>query len=383
MTNNQRPTTNFKHIETLAIHAGHQVDLASGAVMPPLHLSTTFARNGDGSYTDNNVYSRSDNPNRKALETCLAALEGGGVALAFASGMAATTAVFQALTTGDHILMPGDVYFGTGKVVQELFSRWGLACTIVDMTDPEQVSRAVRPNTKLIWVETPSNPLLKVTDIAAMSAIAHNAGAICVVDNTWPSPICQQPLEHGADLVMHSTTKYLGGHSDLTGGVLIGREDDAFFQRIRLVQQLGGAVPSPFDCWLLRRSISTLPYRMRGHCENAQQVVAFLATHPQIVAVHYPGLESHPGHAIARKQMTYFGGMLSIQVQGDEAYALAVASKTKLFIQATSLGGVESLIEHRYSVEGPTSRTPPNLLRLSIGLENAADLIADLAQALA
>lgn len=378
-----QPDSQFKNIETIAVHAGRQVDSGSGAVMPPINLSTTFERNVDGSYTDGNSYSRSNNPNRKALEECLAALEGGTVAAAFASGMAATTAVFQALQTGDHVIGPGDVYFGTAKVAQEVFGPWGLVYTIVDMTDLDQVTAAVRPNTKLIWAETPSNPLLKITDIAAVSAIAHKADALCVVDNTWPSPICQNPLQHGADIVMHSTTKYLGGHSDLTGGALIARENNVFFQRIRMIQQWGGAVPSPFDCWLLRRSISTLPYRVRGHCENAMQVARFLATQPSVAAVHYPGLESHPGHSIATKQMREFGGMLSIQVCGGATEALAVAGRMKLFTQATSLGGVESLIEHRYSVEGPTSRTPPNLLRISIGLENASDLIADLAQALA
>ncbi|MFN8489007.1 MAG: aminotransferase class I/II-fold pyridoxal phosphate-dependent enzyme [Caldilineaceae bacterium] len=372
----------FTHIETVAVHAGHEVDPASGAVMPPINLSTTFERKADGTYTNGNSYSRSDNPNRRALESCLAMLEGGSVALAFSSGMAATATVFQALASGDHILVPGDVYFGTGKIAQELFGTWGLGCTIVDMTDLDQMAAAIRPNTKLIWVETPSNPLLKITDIAAVSKLAHEAGALCVVDNTWASPICQRPLEQGADWVMHSTTKYLGGHSDLTGGALIAREADAFFQRLRMIQQWGGAVPAPFDCWLLRRSISTLPYRVRAHCENAQQVANFLATHPRVAAVHYPGLTSHPGHAIAQKQMTAFGGMLSIQVHGDADQTRAVASSTKLFTQATSLGGVESLIEHRYSVEGPTSRTPPNLLRLSIGLEHVADLIADLDQAL-
>jgi len=372
----------FTHIETVAIHAGHEVDPASGAVMPPINLSTTFERKADGGYTNGNSYSRSDNPNRRALESCLAALEGGAVALAFSSGMAATTAVFQALATGDHILVPGDVYFGTGKVAQELFGAWGLGCTVVDTTDLAQVTAALRPNTKLLWVETPSNPLLKITDIAAVSKLAHEAGALCVVDNTWASPICQQPLAQGADLVMHSTTKYLGGHSDLTGGALIAREADAFFQRLRMIQQWGGAIPSPFDCWLLRRSISTLPYRVRAHCENAQKVANFLATHPRVAAVHYPGLTSHPGHTIAQKQMTAFGGMLSIQVHGDGDQTRAVASNVQLFTQATSLGGVESLIEHRYSVEGPTSRTPPNLLRISIGLEHVEDLLADLDQAL-
>ncbi len=372
----------FTHIETVAIHAGHEIDPASGAVMPPINLSTTFERKADGSYTNGNSYSRSDNPNRRALESCLAALEGGSVALAFSSGMAATATVLQALTSGDHILVPSDVYFGTGRIAQELFGAWGLGCTVVDMTDLDQVAAAIRPNTKLIWAETPSNPLLKITDIAAVSQVAHQAGVLCVVDNTWASPMCQRPLEQGADIVMHSTTKYLGGHSDLTGGALIGRAEEPFFQRLRMIQQLGGAVPSPFDCWLLRRSISTLPYRMRGHCENAQKVANFLTTQPRVAVVNYPGLPGHPGHAIAQKQMMTFGGMLSILVHGDAEQTLAVASNVKLFTQATSLGGVESLIEHRYSVEGPTSRTPPNLLRISIGLEHVEDLIADLDQAL-
>jgi cystathionine gamma-synthase len=369
-------------LETLAIHAGHAADPATGAVMPPLHLSTTFERTRDGGYPAGFVYARSDNPNRRAVEECLAALEGGGAALAFASGMAATTAVFQLLAAGDHLILPDDSYFGTGKVAQDLFAQWGIQVTVVDQTDLAQVAGALRPTTKLIWVETPSNPLLKITDIAAVSQLAHEAGALCAVDNTWPSPLCQQPLAHGADLVMHSTTKYLGGHSDLTGGALILRQPDERYQRLRTIQQWAGAVPSPFDCWLLRRSISTLPYRMRGHCENASRIAHFLADHPAIERVHYPGLPHHPGHAIAARQMTGFGGMLSIQVKGGAREALAVANRVRLFTQATSLGGVESLIEHRASVEGPASRTPQNLLRLSIGLEHGEDLIADLDQAL-
>ena len=369
-------------LETLAIHTGRQVDVATGAVMPPLHLSTTFARNADGTYQDGFVYGRSDNPNRRELEACLAALEGGAAALAFASGMAATTAVLQTLAAGDHVIVPNDAYFGTGKVTQEIFGRWGLLCSIVDLTDLAAVAAAIRPNTRLVWIETPSNPLLKITDIAAVSSLAHQVGALCVVDNTWPSPVGQQPLAHGADVVMHSTTKYLGGHSDLTGGALIGREAGDWWQQLRTVQQWGGAVPSPFDCWLLRRSLSTLSYRVRAHSEHAGKVARFLADHPAVAAVHYPGLADHPGHAVARRQMTNFGGMMSIQVQGGASEALAVANRVKLFTQATSLGGVESLIEHRASVEGPASRTPPNLLRVSVGLEHPDDLIADLDQAL-
>ncbi len=370
------------NIETLAVHAGREYDLRSGAVMPPIHMSTTFVRDAEGGYPSGYVYGRSDNPNRHALEICLAELEGGRAAVTFASGLAAVTAVLQLLTSGDHVIIPGDVYFGTRQLVTQLFTSWGLQASVVDLTDLAALQAAIRPNTKLIWVETPSNPLLKITDIVAVSQLAHEHGALCVVDNTWPSPICQQPLELGADVVMHSTTKYLGGHSDLTGGVLIAGDQPEVLEKLRTIQQLGGAVPSPFDCWLLRRSISTLPYRMRAHCQNAAAVAAFLAEHPAVEAVHYPGLASHPGHAIAAKQMRAFGGMLSIQVVGGAAEARRVASTTKLFAQATSLGGVESLIEHRASVEGPTSPTPQNLLRISIGLEHAEDLIADLDQAL-
>jgi cystathionine gamma-synthase len=371
------------HIETLAVHAGRSVDPATGAVMTPIHLSTTFERRPDGSYTDGYVYTRSENPNRRALEEALCRLEGGTAAAAFASGQAATMAVFQALRRGDHVVVPEDTYFGTRKLVFDLFAAWGLEATAVDMTDLGRVAAALRPNTRVVWVESPSNPLLKITDIAAVAELAHAAGAFCVVDNTWPSPIVQRPLAHGADLAMHATTKYLGGHSDLLGGALVARADDEFFARIRMVQTTGGAVPGPFDCWLLLRSLSTLPYRMRAHCEHAQQVAQFLANHPRVAAVHYPGLATHPGHAIAARQMQGFGGMLSIQVQGGAAEAMSVAARVKLFTRATSLGGVESLIEHRASVEGPDSPTPANLLRISVGLEHPDDLIEDLAQALA
>jgi cystathionine gamma-synthase len=241
----------------------------------------------------------------------------------------------------------------------------------------------LRPNTRLIWVETPSNPLLKITDIEAVAEIAREAGAVCAVDNTWPSPLGQRPLQLGADLVMHSTTKYLSGHSDILGGAIVARADDDYFTRIRTVQTIGGAVPSPFDCWLLLRSIRTLPYRMRAHSEGAQRVAEYLADHPKVAEVHYPGLPSHPGHEIAARQMLSYGGMLSIQVEGGMAEAMEMAARVRLFTRATSLGGVESLIEHRASVEGPTSKTPANLLRVSVGLEHPDDLIADLAQALA
>ena len=376
------------NIETIAVHAGKGIDPTTGAVMPPIHLSTTFERAADGSYPSGFSYIRADNPNRRALEEALVALEGGVAAATFGSGMAAIMAVFQALQSGDHVLIPDDIYFGTGKLVRELFGPWGLHHTAVDMTDLAAVQAAVRPTTKLIWIETPSNPLLKITDVTAVADLAHAAGAICACDSTWPTPMLQRTLALGADLAIHATTKYLGGHSDVLGGAVITSTEDAFWNRLLLVQRTGGAVPSPFDCWLTLRGIRTLPYRMRGHCENARKVAHFLANHPKVCVVHYPGLESHPGHAIAAKQMSDFGGMLSFQVCPDKLHsgmenALRVANGTKIFTQATSLGGVESLIEHRFSVEGPNTKTPDNLLRLSVGLEHPDDLIADLEQALA
>jgi cystathionine gamma-synthase len=362
-------------LETLAIHAGQEPDPATGAVMAPIHLSTTFERRADGSYPAGFVYTRTDNPNRAALEACLTVLEGGAATAAFGSGMAAIAAIFQALA-------PDDAYFGAGRLLRELMAPWGLVYSVANMADLGAVAAAVQPRTRLIWVETPSNPLLKITDIAAVAEIAHAAGARCAVDNTWPSPTGQQPLALGADLVMHATTKYLGGHSDLLGGAVIARTADDFFERVRLAQRIGGAVPSPFDCWLLLRSIRTLPYRMRAHSAHAQRIAEFLAEHPAVEVVHYPGLPSHPAHALARRQMRQFGGMLSIQVRGGADAALRIAGRVRLFTQATSLGGVESLIEHRASVEGPHTTTPVNLLRISVGLEHPDDLIADLAQAL-
>lgn len=375
-------------LETIAVHAGKGIDPTTGAVMPPIHLSTTFERAADGSYPSGFSYIRADNPNRRSLEEALVALEGGVAAATFGSGMAAIMAVFQALQSGDHVLIPDDIYFGTGKLVRELFGPWGLQHTAVDMTDLAAVQAAVRPTTKLIWIETPSNPLLKITDVTAVADIAHANGAICACDSTWPTPMLQRTLALGADLAIHATTKYLGGHSDVLGGAVITSTEGAFWHRLLLVQRTGGAVPSPFDCWLTLRGIRTLPYRMRAHCENARKVAHFLANHPKVCVVHYPGLASHPGHAIAAKQMSDFGGMLSFQVCPDKLHsgmenALRVANGTKLFTQATSLGGVESLIEHRFSVEGPNSKTPDNLLRVSVGLEHPDDLIADLAQALA
>lgn len=370
------------HLETIAVHAGRSIDAATGAVMPPIHLSTTFERQPDGGYTDGFVYTRLDNPNRRALEQCLVDLEDGAVAAAFGSGQAATASIFQALAAGDHVLIPDDAYFGTSRLVLEIMARFDIEASVVNLTNLDAVRAAIRPNTRLIWVETPSNPLLKITDIAAIAEIAHGAGAICAVDSTWSSPLGQQPLRLGADLVMHSTTKYLGGHSDILGGIVVSREENDYFARVRTNQMIGGAVPSPFDCWLLLRSIRTLPYRMRGHTANATRVAEYLADHPNVEVVHYPGLPTHPGHDIAARQMLAYGGMLSVQVTGGEAAAMDVAARVRLFTRATSLGGVESLIEHRASVEGPNSLTPKNLLRVSVGLEHPDDLIADLAQAL-
>jgi cystathionine gamma-synthase len=368
--------------ETLAVHAGHQPDPATGAVTPPIHLSTTFERAPDGTFPGGYIYARDANPNRRALESCLAQLEAGAAAAAFSSGMAATSAIFQSLAPGDHVLVPDDSYYITRKLLGEVYARWGLEHTAVNMTDPATVAAALRPATRLVWVETPSNPLMRVTDIAAIVALARKAGVRVACDNTWASPMLTRPLELGADLVMHSTTKYLGGHSDVLSGAVVARVDDELFQRIRTVQIAGGAVASPFDCWLLLRGIRSLPYRMRGHSEHALAVARFLEAHPAVARVHYPGLISHPAHAVAARQMSGFGGMLSLEVRGGRAEAMGMAGRLKLITRATSLGGPETLIEHRASVEGVHTRAPESLLRLSVGLEHPDDLIADLARAL-
>ena len=369
-------------IETLAVHAGHEVDPATGAVTPPIHLSTTFAREADGSYRAGLVYSRYANPNRSSLERCLAELEGGAAAAVFSSGSAATMTLVQAIGPGMHIVAPDDAYFGTTKLFRDIFGPWGVETTIVDMTDLAAVKSALRENTKLVWVETPSNPLLRVVDIASVAKLAHDAGATCAVDNTWATPVLQRPLDLGANIVMHATTKYLGGHSDVLGGALVAKNDDELFQRVRVVQMSGGAVPSPFECWLTLRGIRTLPWRVRAQSGNALALARHLSEDPRVRAVHYPGLETHPAHSIARRQMMEFGGMMSIQVGADRAESMAFASRLRIFTQATSLGGTESLIEHRASVEGPVTRAPENLLRVSVGLEHAQDLIDDIAQAL-
>jgi cystathionine gamma-synthase len=368
--------------ETLAVHAGHRPDPATGAVTSPIHLSTTFERAPDGSFPSGYIYSRDSNPNRRELEECLAALEQGAAAAAFASGMAAISAVFQSLAPGDHVIAPQDIYYGTRALLEQVYGPWGLEHTIVDMTDLDAVRRALRPNTRLIWVESPSNPLIRVSDIAGVVALAKTVGARVACDNTWATPVLTRPLSLGADLVMHATTKYLGGHSDVMGGVLVARVDDAFFQRIRLLQTKGGAVAAPFDCWLVLRGIRSLAWRVRAHSDNALAVARYLAGHPAVARVHYPGLESDPGHAVAKRQMQAFGGMLSVEVHGGRAEAMALTGRLRIITRATSLGGPESLIEHRASIEGPTSRAPEGLLRVSVGLEHPDDLIADLANAL-
>ena len=368
-------------IETLAVHAGYTVDPATGAVAAPIYLSTTFERDVDGGYSRGHMYTRNSNPNRQMLEAGIAALEGGAAAAAFGSGMAAATAIFQSLSPGDHVLAHTDAYYGVTRVLHEVFDPWKLQVSSIDMADLGAVKNAVRPNTKLIWTETPSNPLLKIVDLKAIGEIARNAGALSVCDNTW-SPVIQRPFDLGIDIILHSTTKYFGGHCDVLGGVLVAREETEFFNRVRSIQYSAGAVPSPFDCWLVLRGMRTVPWRIRAHSENALKIANHLATHHAIERVHYPGLPNHSGHEIARKQMTMFGGMMSIVVKGGRKPAMAVAAATKLFIRATSLGGVESLIEHRASIEGPGTTSPEGLLRLSIGLENADDLIEDLDQAL-
>ncbi|MBD3749751.1 MAG: aminotransferase class I/II-fold pyridoxal phosphate-dependent enzyme [Sphingobacteriales bacterium] len=364
-------------IETLAIHSGNQIDANTGAAIQPITLSTTFERGKDGDYPGGYIYSRATNPNRKALENVIAALENGAEACAFSTGNSAGMSVFQALEPGSHIICPDDMYHGLRNQLKLLFAGI-LTFDFVDYTQPEQIFDAIKRETKLIWAETPSNPLLKLCDIELIAHIAKEHQLIFVVDNTFASPICQQPLSLGADIVMHSTTKYMNGHSDVTGGVLVTKEVNEFWDKIKIVQSYGGAVPAPFDCYLVTRGIKTLPYRMRGHVANAQALAEFLEAHPAVELVYYPGLKSHPQHELAKKQMLAFGGMLSFLLKDGEEKAKQVINGLKIFTQATSLGGVESLIEHRYAVEGPDTKTPKNLLRVSVGLEHIDDLIADL-----
>ncbi|HLJ86443.1 MAG TPA: aminotransferase class I/II-fold pyridoxal phosphate-dependent enzyme [Candidatus Angelobacter sp.] len=368
--------------ETRAVHAGRKIEAGSRDVTPAIHLSSTFQKAEDGSLPGGYLYSRTNNPNRESLEEALASLEEGAAAVAFSSGSAATLALFHTLSPGDHVLVPEDAYYGTVLVLKSHLESWGLKFTLVDMSDLKAVERAVTPATRLIWTETPSNPLLGITDLRGVTAIAKKAGALLACDNTWATPLLQLPLNLGVDVVMHSLTKYLSGHSDVLSGALIFRETKASYEKARGFQREAGVVPSPFECWLTLRGLQTFPYRMKAHCENAQIVAEFLSKHPKVEAVHYPGLTTHPAHGVASRQMKGFGGMISIQVRGARAEAMKVAGSVKLITHATSLGGTHSLIEHRASVEGPDTRTPDNLLRISVGLEHSDDLIEDLDQAL-
>ena len=369
-------------LETLAVHAGRHVDAATGAVAAPIQMSTTFERDADGGYARSFSYARPDNPTRRALEDCLAALEGGADAVCFASGSAASMAVFSLLKPGDHVIAPRECYHGTRQQLRDVVKTWGVHLDFVDPSRLEEVDAHLKPATRLIWIETPCNPTLGITDIAAVAARARRHGALLACDNTFATPIVQRPLALGADFVMHSSTKYFGGHSDVMGGAVVARERSLLADQIRSYQAIGGGVPSPFDCWLIRRSLATLPLRVGAQCANALKIAHYLHRHPRVERVYYPGLDDDPGHAVAARQMRGFGAIVSVGVRGGAAEALAVAARTQLFIRATSLGGVESLIEHRASVEGPDTLTPQNLLRLSVGIEDASDLIADLEQAL-
>jgi cystathionine gamma-synthase len=376
-----QPDPNEK-LQTASIHSGRHVDPATGSVTMPLYTATTFERDADGGFSRHFFYGRYDNPNRHALEQCLTDLEGGTEAVTFASGMAASLAVFQALSPGDHVVLHRDLYFGVRELVTSLFARWGLLHSFVDMRNIEELRSVCRPETKLLWLETPTNPLIEVVDIHPVGEVARSLQVPLVCENTFATPVLQRPFALGADLVVHSLTKYIAGHSDVMGGAVVIGKKSPLSERIREFQRVGGAVLSPYDSWIILRGVQTLVPRVRLHCENARRVAEFLASHPKVAAVHYPGLASDPGHAIACRQMRDFGGMLSFQVQGGREEAFAMAARLKLIVRATSLGGTHSLIEHRASIEGKQSRSPESLLRLSVGLEGASDLIADLRQAL-
>lgn len=368
--------------ETIAIKSTENTMENAAPVSTPIYLSSTYQRNDDGSYNDDLIYSRHDNPNRNAVEKSIAIMENGNYCYAFSSGMAAINAVFQCFKSGDHVLLPDDIYYAIKTLMEQVFKRWNLSYDLVDMTNLNAIKKAIRPNTCLIWVESPSNPLLKISDIESICKIAKESNALCGVDNTWATPVSQNPLEIGADIVMHSSTKYFGGHSDVLGGcVIVNKETLAV--KLKDIQLLSGAVPSPFDCWLIARGLQTLHLRFMKQTENAFKLAQFLDKHPKIKKVHYPGLKSHPQHLIAKKQQkTGYGAMLSVQINADEKETFYISTKFDLFTAATSLGGVESLIEHRKSVEGKNSTTPGNLLRVSVGIEHIDDLIADWEQAL-
>ncbi|WP_433591731.1 cystathionine gamma-synthase [Nocardia sp. CA-145437] len=373
---------------TRAVHAGFDPDPQTGAVNVPIYASSTFAQDGVGGMRGGYEYARTGNPTRTALEANLAALESGSYGRAFASGMAATDCAIRAnLRPGDHMVIPNDAYGGTFRLIDKVFTQWGIEYSVAPISDVDAVAAAMRPNTKLVWVETPTNPLLNVGDIAALAEAAHAGGAKLVVDNTFASPYLQQPLLLGADIVLHSTTKYLGGHSDVVGGALI-TNDQELDTKFAFLQNGAGAVPGPMDAFLTLRGIKTLALRMDRHCDNAETIAEFLANHPKIAQVIYPGLPEHPGHTVAQKQMRRFGGMISVRVHGGKEAALDFCSKTKIFTLAESLGGVESLIEHpgamtHASTEGSALEVPADLVRLSVGIEDISDLLSDIEQALA
>ena len=367
---------------TLAVHVGNEADPATGAVAPPIHLATTFRHGPAGERIAGYEYQREGNPTNDRLRETLKALEGGEEALTFASGMAAMTTLLESLPAGSRVLFPDDCYSGLRMLFGEFLPERGIAVDTVDMADLDAVRAACAAPLAMLWIETPSNPLLKISDIAALSELAHAAGGLAVVDNTFATPLLQRPLALGADIVMHSTTKYFGGHSDVLGGALVFARADAFAQKVAHRLHVTGAVLAPFSAWLTLRGCRSLGARMAMHCANARKLAAFLAAHPAVERVNWPGLPSHPGHAVAAAQMREFGAMLSIQLRGGREAALAVAGRLRLFTNATSLGGCESLVEHRASVEGPNPRSPQNLLRISVGLEDGDDLVADFAQAL-
>jgi len=368
--------------ETRAIHAGLDTENPTDAIVPPISPSTIFEIDKGGRSLQDLHYTRLGNPNRLQFENVLCSLEEGTAAAAFSSGVAAAAALLQSLLPGDHVIVPEDIYAGNRILIQKILMRWDLETDFVRMTELDEIENRIRPTTRLIWVETPSNPLMRITDITAVSDLAHNSGIRVVVDNTWPTPFNQLPLKLGADLVLHSTSKYFGGHSDLLGGAIITKTEDDLFDQIRLTQQMAGAVPSPQDCWMMSRSTRTLPYRMRGHNDHAGRIAEWLTEHPRVSVVYYPGLKSHPQFDIAKKQMKGFGGMISFLINGSAEEAIAIVGRSRLIRRATSLGGVESTWEHRRSSESEGSVTPENLIRISVGLEHPEDLLEDLDHAL-
>jgi cystathionine gamma-synthase len=367
---------------TLAVHVGNEADPATGAVAPPIHLATTFRHGPAGERIAGYEYQREGNPTNDRLREALQALEGGATALTFASGMAAITTLLESLPAGSRVLFPDDCYSGLRMLFSEFLPERGIAVETVDMANLDAVRGACTAPLAMLWIETPSNPLLKISDIATLSELGHAAGATVVVDNTFATPLLQRPLALGADIVMHSTTKYFGGHSDVLGGALVFARDDAFARHVAHRLHVTGAVLAPFSAWLILRGCRSLGARMAMHCANARKLATFLEAHPAVARVNWPGLPTHPGHAIAAAQMRDFGAMLSIELHGGRDAALAVAGKLRVFTNATSLGGCESLVEHRASVEGANPRSPLNLLRISVGLEDGDDLVADFAQAL-